>query len=112
MQLVLPDGVTNATSSPRSVVAPSRIAERYRAGSAAAPPSTKVTRCPYGAPAAGGRADAVGVADVVDGAACVVLGGAVNEGVDCWASPPTECEHPATSTDAAIRPAIRITAKA
>ena len=42
----------------------------------------------------------------------VVLGGTVNDGVDRSASPPTDCEHPATSTDAAIRPAIRITAKA
>ena len=54
----------------------------------------------------------VEVGDVVDGAACVVLGGTVNEGVDRSASPPTECEHPATSTDAAIKAAIRITAKA
>ena len=49
--------------------------------------------------------------DVVDGAARVVLGGTVNDGVD--RSPPTgELEHPATSTDTAIRAAIRITAKA
>jgi para-nitrobenzyl esterase len=52
------------------------------------------------------------VGDVVDGAASVVLGGTVNDGVDRSASPPTDCEHPATSTDATIRPAIRITAKA
>jgi hypothetical protein len=54
----------------------------------------------------------VEVGDVVEGAACVVLGGTVNGGVDRSASPPTEFEHPATSTDAAIRAAIRITAKA
>jgi hypothetical protein len=48
----------------------------------------------------------------VDGAARVVLGGTVNDGVVLSASPPTECEHPATSTDAAISPAFRITAKA
>src|SRR6185369_2344912 len=61
-----------------------------------------------GAPGAGALAAVVEVGDVVDGAACVVLGGTVNEGVDRSASPPTECEHPATSTDAAIRTAIRM----
>jgi hypothetical protein len=65
-----------------------------------------------GAPGPGGRAGVVEVGDVVDGAARVVLGGTVNDGVDRSASPPTDCEHPATSTDAAIRPAIRITVKA
>ena len=67
---------------------------------------------PIGAPGPGGRAGVVEVGDVVDGAARVVLGGTVNDGDDRSASPPTECEHPATSTDAAISPAIRITAKA
>ena len=67
---------------------------------------------PIGAPGPGGRAGVVEVGDVVEGAARVVLGGTVNDGVDRSASPPTECEHPATSTDAAISPAIRITAKA
>src|SRR6201991_2261795 len=65
-----------------------------------------------GAPAAGGRAGGGEGGDVTDGAARVVLGGTVSAGADRSASPPTECEHPATSTDAAIRPAIRITAKA
>ena len=40
------------------------------------------------------------------------LEGTVNDDVDRSASPPTGCEQPATSTDAAIRAAIRITAKA
>src|SRR5258708_12008182 len=65
-----------------------------------------------GAPSPGGRAGVVEVADVVDGAARVVLGGTVNDGDVRSPSPPTECEHPATSTDAATSPAIRITAKA
>src|SRR5215207_2295859 len=67
---------------------------------------------PIGAPGPGARAGVAEVGDVVDGAVRVVLGGTVNDGVDRSASPPTDCEHPATSTDAAIRPAIRITAKA
>jgi para-nitrobenzyl esterase len=67
---------------------------------------------PIGAPGPGGRAGVVEVGDVVDGAVRVALGGTVNDGVDRSASPPADCEHPATSTDAAIRPAIRITAKA
>ena len=67
---------------------------------------------PIAAPGPGARAGVVEVGDVLDGAARVVLGGTVNDGVDRSASPPTDCEHPATSTDAAIRPAIRITAKA
>jgi hypothetical protein len=76
-----------------------------------------------GAPAAGGAVGA-GDVDVGGGAACEVLGdpegavadegleGEVNDGADSWAFPPTDCEHPATSTDAAIRQAIRIIAKA
>src|SRR6267142_6628068 len=76
------------------------------------PASTQATTSPIGAPWPGGLAGVVGVADVVDGAARVVLGGTVNDGAVRSASPPTECEHPATSTDAAISPAIRITAKA
>src|SRR5260370_34899500 len=65
-----------------------------------------------GAPSPGGRAGVVEVADVVDGAARVVLGGTVDDGDVRSPPPPTECEHPATSTDAAPSPAIRITAKA
>jgi len=71
-----------------------------------------VTTSPIGAPGPGGRAGGVEASDVVDGAARVVPGGTVNDGVERWASPPTDCEHPATSTDAAIKAAIRITAKA
>ncbi|MDT7732463.1 MAG: hypothetical protein QOK45_2716, partial [Mycobacterium sp.] len=81
-------------------------------GSAGLPASTQATTSPIGAPSPGGLAAAAGVGDVVDGAARVVLGGTVNDGAVRWASPLTECEHPATSTDATISPAIRITAKA
>ncbi|GAB3224493.1 hypothetical protein GCM10027535_26120 [Mycolicibacterium hippocampi] len=52
-----------------------------------------------------GTAD-VGVLDVLLGG--VVLGGAAEREADGSASPPTDCEQAATSTVAAIRPAIRI----
>src|SRR6476620_7054159 len=112
MQLDLPDGVTNATSSPRSVLTPSRVAEWNEPGSAAVPASTQAMTSLIGGPGPGALTGGFGAGDDVDGAARVVLGGTVKDGVDRSASPPTECEHPATSTDAAIRAAIRITAKA
>ena len=49
--------------------------------------------------------------DVADGVARVVLGGDGVDGSARSASPPTDCEHPATSTDAAISTAIRIPAR-
>src|SRR5690349_10778153 len=65
-----------------------------------------------GGPGAGGLAGGAG--DVVNGVdgGLVVPGGTVNDGVDRSASPPTDCEHPATSADAAMRATIRIMAKA
>src|SRR4029077_16997897 len=99
MQLALPDGVTNATSSPRSVVTPPREAERYGPASAGAPGLAPAVTAPTGAPGPGALAEVDEVGDVVDGAALVVLGFTVNDG-DRSASPPTDCEHPATSTDA------------
>ncbi len=63
------------------------------------------------APGSGGLAGVVGAGDVVRGVDVTVLAGADTEGSVCSASPPTPCEQPPTSTDAAISTAIRISAR-
>ena len=63
------------------------------------------------APASGGLAGVVDVGVVMRGVEMVVLVGADGEGSVCSASPPTPCEQPPTSTDAAISTAIRISAR-
>ena len=63
------------------------------------------------APGSGARAAVVVVGVVVRGVDVVVLAGGDGDGAVFSAFPPTPCEHPPTSTDAAISTAIRISTR-
>lgn len=107
MQFDVPDGVTKATSAPRSVVSPSRSAVWNGAGSTGVPASTQLTTPAIGVSGAGAAAEVLVGGRDVDGLAEAVLDGtgdARSGGADC---PPPD-EHPATSNDAAKNRAIRI----
>jgi hypothetical protein len=114
MQLV-PDGVVNATSSPRGVLVPLRSATWKSAPSTGGADSTQVIASPIGAEASGAAVEVtddrvVGVplvpvpgaalAEVRDGEMGVSWVG--RDWLPCW------MEQPATSTDAANNRAIRM----
>ena len=111
MQLV-PDGVVNATSSPRDVVVPARNATRKSAPSTGPAASTQSMASATGDPGAGAGEDddddvpgwlvpVVGI-DPVDRDGVIGVNWVARGGV------PESCEHPATSRNAANTTATRI----
>jgi hypothetical protein len=107
MQLTLPDGVVNATSSPSCVVVPSRVALWYAPASTGCPAAIQLMTSATGVSVPGGAADgADGATDVTELRDGGLGAGDVGPGCD-W--PPVVCEHPATSSNAPMtRPPIRM----
>jgi hypothetical protein len=107
---VVPAGVVNAMSSPRSVVTEPRNALWYWAASIGGPASIHLIASAIGTPAAGAGVDEVAdVADVVADDDVPVRDGVIGVSWVCFAWPPVAPEHPATSSDAVSNTAIRIT---
>ena len=112
MQFDLPDGVVKATSSPSCVVVPSRVAgvERARIGRTSRFDERDHVgdfRARFRRPGGGRRGRRSSCAASTSSSWPAPTGRAAV----CSASPPTPCEQPPTSTDAAISTAIRISAR-
>src|SRR4051794_26109363 len=104
---VVPTGVVNAMSSPRSVVTEPRNAMWYWAASIGGPPSIHLIASAIGTPPAGAGVDEV--AGGVDDADVLARDWVIGVSWVCFAWPPVPPEQPATSSDALSNTAIRIT---